>query len=171
MASLTLGSLNFPRQASVNEPDMIRRLAERMGERGIVPELEVFDLGMIDFAHTLIDRGTLRPPFYFNILLGSVGTLSATPLNLALCVQALPAGSTWAAAGIGRHQLAMNGLAVTSGGHVRTGLEDNLLLGADRTPATNEALVQRIVDLARAFGRSAATPAEARAIIGLPEES
>ncbi len=167
MASLTLGSLNFPRQASVNEPDMIRRLAERMAERGVVPELEVFDLGMIDYAHTLIERGVLRPPYYFNILLGSVGTLRATALNLALCVNALPVGSTWAAAGIGRFQLPMNGLGVTMDGHVRTGLEDNLLMGPERQHATNVALVSRVVEIARAFGRPAATPAEARELVGI----
>ena len=70
LASLTLGSLNFPKHASVNEPAMIRRLADAMNERGIVPELEVFDLGMLDYAHYLIGRGVLRPPFVFNLLLG-----------------------------------------------------------------------------------------------------
>lgn len=169
MASLTLGSLNFPRQASVNEPDMIRRLAERMKERGIVPELEVFDWGMVDYARYLIDRGVLEPPFYFNILLGSLGTLSATPLRLAMLVEALPPGSTWAAAGIGRFQLPVNGLAIAMGGHVRVGLEDNLWLDAAKTrPATNPALVERLARIAQAHERRAATPAEARALIGLP---
>ena len=87
MASLTLGSLNFPGQASVNEPAMIRGLAERMDERGIVPELEVFDFGMLDFAKFLIDQGVLEPSVYFNLLLGSLGTLSARPFNLALLAQ------------------------------------------------------------------------------------
>ncbi len=168
MASLTLGSLNFPKQAVANEPEMIRRLAERMRERGIVPELEIFDLGMVDYATHLIERGVLdgtRP--YFNILLGSLGTLSATPLNLALAVQALPAGAVWAAAGIGRYQFAMNALAVTMGGHVRVGLEDNLFLGVQERPATNTALVERIVALGRAFEREPATPAETRAAFGI----
>ena len=91
MASLTLGSLNFPGQASMNEPSMILGLAERMYERGIMPELEVFDFGMVDFGKYLLERGVLRTPSYFNLLLGSLGTLSARPLHLALLAQALPA--------------------------------------------------------------------------------
>jgi len=170
MASLTLGSLNFPKQASVNEPSMIRRLADTMREREIVPELEVFDFGMLDYAKYLIERRVLREPFYFNFLLGSLGALSATPFNLASLVMQLPSGATWAAAGIGRFQFAMNSLAVVTGGHVRIGLEDNLYLdAAKQRPATNCELVQRISRLAEVAERPVATPAEARAIIGLPQ--
>lgn len=169
MASLTLGSLNFPGQASVNEPSMIEALATRMQERGIVPELEVFDLGMLDYAQYLVGRGILRPPYYVNVLLGSRGTLAATPLNLALAVQALPPGATWAGAGIGRFQFQVNALAVTMGGHVRVGLEDNLFMDAAKTvAASNPSLVSRIVALARAAGREPATPDEARALVGIP---
>ncbi|HXY41447.1 MAG TPA: 3-keto-5-aminohexanoate cleavage protein [Vicinamibacteria bacterium] len=168
MASLTLGSMNFPREASVNAPSTIRALADRMRERGIVPELEVFDVGMLDYAHYLIERGILREPFYFNLLLGSLGTLAATPLHLAQLVAALPAGATWAAAGIGRFQLPMNALAVAMGGHVRVGLEDNLFLdAAKQRPATNLSLVERVVGIARAMGRPVATCALARRRIGL----
>jgi 3-oxoadipate:acetyl-CoA acetyltransferase len=169
MASLTLGSLNFPRQASVNDPETIRRLAERMVDRGIVPELEIFDLGMVDYARYLIEREILRPPLYFNLLLGSLGTLAATPLNLALVVAALPSGATWAGAGIGRFQLAMNAAAITAGGHARVGLEDSLWLDAEKLrPATNLALVERLVAVARAVERDVASPHVARELIGLP---
>ena len=169
LASLTLGSLNFPKQASVNDPAMIRRLAERMRERGIVPELEVFDLGMVDYARYLLEQGVLAPPLVFNILLGNLGTLAATPLNLATVVQSLPAGAAWAAAGIGRFQLPMNALAITTGGHVRVGLEDNLWLDTDKTqPADNLSLVERVVGISRSLGREIATPAQARELLGLP---
>jgi len=169
LASLTLGSLNFPKQASVNEPVTIVALAERMRERGIVPELEIFDLGMTDYARFLVERGVLRPPFVFNVLLGSLGTLAATPLNLAVVTGALPEGSVWASAGIGRFQLPMNALAIAAGGHVRVGLEDNLWLDVEKTrPATNLALVERLVSIARAAERPIATPTEARELIGLP---
>lgn len=172
MASLTLGSLNFPKQASLNEPSMIRRLADTMRDRGIVPELEVFDFGMLDYAKYLIERGVLREPFYFNLLLGSLGTMSATPFNLASLVMQLPQGATWAAAGIGRFQLAMNSLAVVTGGHVRIGLEDNLFMDPGKTrPASNGELVKRIARVAQAVERPVATPLEARAIIGLPERT
>ncbi len=169
MASLTLGSMNFPQQASVNEPAMIQALAARMYERGIVPELEVFDLGMIDYARFLLERRMLRPPLYFNLLLGSLGTLAATPFHLATLAMALPQPSTWAAAGIGRFQFSMNSQAITMGGHVRVGLEDNLFLDTEkRRPATNADLVARLVTLARAAERAIATPAAARQLIGLP---
>jgi 3-keto-5-aminohexanoate cleavage enzyme len=169
MASLTLGSLNFPRQASINEPETIRRLAERMGEREIVPELEIFDFGMADYAKFLIRHEILRPPFYANLLLGSLGTLSASAFNLATLVSSLPEGTTWAAAGIGRFEFWVNSMAITMGGHVRVGLEDNLFMDAERTvPATNVSLVKRLVRLADAVGRGVATPEEARRIIGLP---
>jgi 3-keto-5-aminohexanoate cleavage enzyme len=169
MASLTLGSLNFPKQASVNEPAMIRALAERMHERGIVPELEIFDLGMIDYAKFLIEKKVLREPFYFNLLLGSLGTLRATPFHLATLVMSLPGNATWAGAGIGRFQFFVNAMAITMGGHVRVGLEDNLYHDAHKQRlATNSELVERLVKLARAAEREIATPAEARNIIGLP---
>ena len=169
LASLTLGSLNFPQQGSVNDPRMIRQLAERMRERGIVPELEVFDLGMVDYATYLLEQGVLAPPLSFNILLGNLGTLAATPLNLATVVRALPAGATWAATGIGRFQLPMNALAVTSGSHVRVGLEDNLWLDTAKTRAAdNLSLVQRVVGIAQAVEREIATPVQARELIGLP---
>jgi uncharacterized protein (DUF849 family) len=169
LASLTLGSHNFPKQASVNEPSMIRDLAERMAERGIVPELEVFDLGMVDYARYLIEREVLRPPFYFNLLLGSLGTLGASAFHLALLAEALPEGSTWGGAGIGHFQLSVNALAIAAGGLVRVGLEDNLWLDTDKQrPATNVALVERLVTLARACERDVATQHEAREIIGLP---
>lgn len=163
MASLTLGSLNFPKQASVNAPETIQGLAARMRERGIVPEWEVFDFGMLDYAAYLRDRGLLGDPVYVNLLLGSLGTLAATPLNLALLVERLPSGATWAATGIGRFQLAVNQQAIAMGGHVRVGLEDNIWFDDARTDlATNPRLVERLVRIARAMGREPATPDDVR---------
>lgn len=168
MASLTLGSLNFPKQASVNDPTMIRALADCMNERGIVPELEIFDFGMVDYAKHLIDRRVLREPFYFNLLLGSLGMLSATPFHLATLAMSLPAGAVWAGAGIGRFQLHVNAMAVAMGGHVRVGLEDNLFYDDKKQqPARNVALIERVVRIATATERGIATPDEARAMIGL----
>jgi 3-keto-5-aminohexanoate cleavage enzyme len=169
MASLTLGSLNFPKQASVNAPDTIVGLATRMRERRIVPEWEVFDLGMLDYATYLRSKGLLGDPVYVNLLLGSLGTLQATPFNLALAVERLPAGATWAATGIGRHQLAVNRLAIAMGGHVRVGLEDSLWWDDDRTElATNPRLVERLVGIGRAMGREPASPAFVRERLAIP---
>jgi len=168
MASLTLGSLNFPTQASVNDPAMIKDLAQKMEELNVTPEWEAFDLGMIDYAKYLIGRGILKQPYYCNILLGSLGTLAATPYNLVSIVNALPEGTTWAATGIGRFQFPVNALAITMGGNVRVGIEDSLYMDAGKTRlATNVDMVKRLANLANAYEREIATPAEAREMIGL----
>ena len=168
MASLTLGSMNFPKEASINAPATIQSLAAKMHDKGIVPELEAFDMGMIEYSKYLLDKKILKQPLYYNLLLGSLGTIGATPLNLAMMVNSLPAQSTWAAAGIGKFQFSMNALAITMGGHVRVGLEDNLFMDAEKKdPATNARLVERLVKLGRAAGREPATSADAKAMIGL----
>jgi 3-keto-5-aminohexanoate cleavage enzyme len=169
MASLTLGSMNFATTASVNAPDTIRELAHRMLARGVMPELEIFDLGMADFSHHLVRRKDIKAPLYANILLGSLGTANATAANLATIVGALPAGTTWAGAGIGRFQFFVNGLAIAMGGHVRVGLEDNIWMDPEtkREPATNARLVERTVTVARAHGREIASCADARRLLGL----
>lgn len=171
MASLTLGSMNFPTQVSVNAPETIHALATEMRERGIRPELEVFDLGMADYARYLVDRGQVLLPAYANILLGSLGTACASKANLDTIVAALPRDTTWAAAGIGRFQFEVNSLAIGMGGHVRVGLEDNLWMDplTKTDPASNVRLIERVVSVARAHGRGIATPAEARRMIGLGE--
>jgi uncharacterized protein (DUF849 family) len=163
MASLTLGSMNFTRSASVNSPDVIIGLAERMQERGIVPELEVFDIGMMNTAHYLIARGYLEPPFLFNIILGNPFTAQADPMHLGAILRELPEGALWSAGGIGREQTRAIALGLASGGGVRVGLEDNLWLDAARTtPASNTALVQRVLDMAAALERRPLSPAELR---------
>lgn len=169
MASLTLGSMNFATQPSVNAPQTIRELAKRMRTRSILPELEIFDLGMADYARYLVQRGEISPPCYANILLGSLGTLNASAANLATVVQALPDNTTWAAAGIGRFQFHVNGLAIAMGGHVRVGLEDNIWMDPETKlkPATNARLIERVVAVARAHGREIASCADARRMLSL----
>lgn len=168
MASLTLGSMNFTSEASVNSPATIMRLAEIMLNKGIRPELEVFDLGMINFVKILIDKGLIEPPYYFNILLGNPSTAQATMLHLATMVNELPQGSIWAVAGIGRFQTRANALGVVLGDGVRVGLEDNLWYDQDRTQlATNTMLVERISAQAAALGRPIATSLEVRKRLAL----
>lgn len=172
-ASLTPGSLNFATSASVNAPEIVRALAMAMKERDIVPELEFFEIGMIDFARDyLVPKGFLRPPFYANLLLGSLGTLAASARNLVHMVDALPQGTVWSAAGIGRFQFQINNLAMAMGGHVRVGLEDNLWMDSEKTdPATNPRLIERAVRVAEAMGRPIANAECARKIIGMPSRS
>jgi 3-keto-5-aminohexanoate cleavage enzyme len=169
LGSLTPGSMNFPTGASVNPPQIVCQLAVAMKERGVLPELEFFEIGMIDYVRDhMIPRGFLQAPFYANLLLGSLGTMAASARNLVHMVEALPAGTIWSAAGIGRFQLPMNNLAIAMGGHVRVGLEDNLWMDPEKTdPATNVRLIERVVRAAKAVGRPIANPADTRRIIGL----
>jgi uncharacterized protein (DUF849 family) len=168
MASLTLGSNNFISQASVNPPGVIRELAARMQERGILPELEVFEPGMVAFGRRLVHEGLLTEPCYVNVLLGNLGTSPLSASALAAFHAEMPDTWTWALAGIGRHQLDACALAIALGGHVRVGLEDNIWFDhACTAPATNAALVGRVAELARLVDRPIATPAQAREQLGL----
>lgn len=168
MGSLTLSSLNFPGSASVNAPETVRRLAEMMGERGIRPELEVFDAGMVNYAHYLIAKGALEPPFYFNILFGNVAGVQASPAQLAAILAELPDGSIWCLAGIGRQQLTANTLGLLFGDGARVGIEDNIWYDEERTRlATNVALVERVARAAALLERPLASPAEVRVRLGI----
>ncbi|MEP6591260.1 MAG: 3-keto-5-aminohexanoate cleavage protein [Gemmatimonadota bacterium] len=168
MGSLTLSSLNFNAQASLNAPEMIQALAKKMQDNGIKPELEVFDLGMINYAHYLIKKGLITPPYYFNLILGNIACAQANLLSLGLMIKELPADSVWSVGGIGDSQLRMNAIGIVDGGGVRVGLEDNIHFDAERTRlATNAELVERIVGIAAAVGREPYAHGEARALLGL----
>lgn len=168
MASLTLASLNFSGGPSVNGPGMVRDLAGAMLAAGVAPELEVFDTGMINYAAYLAGRGWIQPPFYFNLILGNPATAQADPLTLGALLAPMPAGSLWAAGGLGRHQTRAAALALASGGGVRIGLEDNLFLDQKRTiPAMNLQLIRRVHTLAEALERPVMTPEEFRVRMNL----
>jgi uncharacterized protein (DUF849 family) len=166
LGSLTLGSFNFPRTISANPPDQIVALLEKMGERGIRPELEVFELGMVNTLHALRDRGLIPDPPIVNILLGSLGSAPAFVGDLAHIVDRLPAGTQWAAAGIGIYQRPITIAAAIMDGNVRTGLEDNPR--GDGSPNWSNLEATRFAASAAALaGRELATAAEARSRFGL----
>jgi uncharacterized protein (DUF849 family) len=168
LGSLTLSSVNFNREASVSTPAMIQALAEEMNRRGVLPELEAFDAGMINAAKYLERKGLLVPPHYFNLLLGNVAGAQADLLHAGMMVRDLPAGSVWSMAGIGDAQLAVNAMAVAGGGGVRVGLEDNLWYDRDRTRlATNADLLRRVHRLAEANERGVMKPGELRTLLEL----
>lgn len=169
--SLTLSSLNFNREANINSPDMIKHLAKEMLERSIRPELEVFDLGMINYAKYLIKKGLFSPPYYFNFILGNISCAQANMLHLGLMVRELPEESICSVGGVGDSQLRINLLSLVSGGGVRVGLEDNSWFDEERTRlATNFDLVKRIVSIAEAIGKRPYTPAEARVLLQLEKK-
>ncbi|MCF8360279.1 MAG: 3-keto-5-aminohexanoate cleavage protein [Prolixibacteraceae bacterium] len=159
MASLTLSSMNFPVQASINSPNTVAGLINEMAKYGVKPELECFDTGMINYANYLIRKGLLNPPFYFNIILGNIATGQADPAYVGLAFKELPDNSYWALGGIGRAQLQMNTMAIAFGGGVRVGIEDNIWFDRYRTkPATNISLIKRIHRLAKVFERQVMKP-------------
>jgi uncharacterized protein (DUF849 family) len=170
MASLTTGSVNFARIIYENHPTLIRELATSMLEHGIKPEIEIFDLAMLYNAAALVAEGLLAAPVHVQFVLGIPGALPADrqvlEFELAQLARVLP-GATWTAAGVGRHQLQVNEWALELGGHCRTGLEDNLRFDKDRLAVSNAELVARVAGLAARFGRTVATPSEARRILGL----
>lgn len=168
MGSLTLSSVNFNREASVNSPDMIQSLAGEMNDRGILPELEAFDIGMINYAKYLEQKGLLKPPHYFNLLLGNIACSQADLLHAGVMIRDLPPESFWSLAGIGNAQLMMNSVAIASGGGVRVGLEDNIWFDSPRTRlASNSDFLSRIHRLAEANERSVMSPVKLRKILGL----
>lgn len=172
MASLTLGSMNFPKQASINSPEMIQSLLMKMNKQHITPELEAFEPGMIHYSNYLIKKELLKPPYYYNILLGSLGTSPVTLSSVNAFLDVLPENAVWALAGIGRYQLLANTLAISLGGHVRVGLEDAPLYNWNsREEATNPKLVERILRIAKEFGREPASPKEARDLIWGEQQS
>lgn len=149
MGSLTLGSLNFATQASVNPPRMVQMLAEKMLERGIKPELEIFDAGMINYAHYLIKKKILKPPYYFNVLFGNINSMQISPLSLGHTTALLPTNSVYAVAGLGSQQLDSNVMGLVSGGGIRLGIEDNIWYDRNKTElATNSKLLLRIRTIA-----------------------
>ena len=172
MASLTLSSLNFNNEASINSPQTIQMLAKMMMERGIKPELEAFDMGMINYAKYLCTKSLLELPLYFNLIFGNIACAQANILNLGMIINELPAGSIWSAGGVGDAQLKMNVCAMINGGGVRVGLEDNIWLTPKRDKlASNMDLLKRIYLMSQSLELEIASPKEVRSCLGLKQVS
>lgn len=170
MASLATGSVNFATIIYENPPQLIDELAGSMRTFGIKPEIEIFDLAMLYNARSLLDRGLLEAPVHVQFVMGIPNALPAREKVLDFLVEELTEilpGATWTAAGIGRHQFTVAEWALARGGHVRTGLEDNIYLSKGVLAPGNAALVEKVVELCGRHGRRPATPSEARALLGL----
>jgi 3-keto-5-aminohexanoate cleavage enzyme len=164
MASLTTGSVNFPNSVYANSPELIEKLAREMQTYKIKPEMEIFDLSMVNNALDLVEKQVVEAPLHFDFVMGLKGAIPATIENLVHLKRSIPPGSTWSATGIGPAQLAMNTHTILMGGHTRVGLEDCIYYRRGEL-ATNEGMVERIVRLSRELGREIATPDEARKIL------
>lgn len=170
MASLTTGSVNFPKQIYENPPEFIDALASRMQTYEVKPEIEVFDAAMLYNTATLIKRGLIDAPAHVQFVMGIPNAMPARRPLLEFLISELHTvlpGATWGAAGIGRHQFEVNRWCLELGGHCRTGLEDNIKYDKTRVANSNAELVQKIVDIAGEYDRRPATPAEARQILSL----
>lgn len=170
MASLTVGSNNFPTRVYENPPDLVDWLASEMIAYDIKPEIEAFDLSHIFQAAKMQEDGRLKGPAYVQFVMG---VKNAMPVDREVfdfylrTMQRLLPDSEWCAAGIARHQIEVNEWCVAAGGHARTGLEDNIRMNRETLAPSNAALVERVVELCERYERPVATTAEARAILGL----
>jgi uncharacterized protein (DUF849 family) len=161
MASLTLSSMNFLNQASVNDPSSIQTLAKMMLDLDIKPELEIFDMGMINFANYLIKKNLLKPPYVINLLLGNIAGLQPEFLDLGLALERIPKPSIHLVAGLGSFQRQGNTLGILSGGGVRVGLEDNIFINHEtKKLASNKELLHGVKEIATVLDKKIMTGQE-----------
>nr|WP_319247168.1 3-keto-5-aminohexanoate cleavage protein [uncultured Celeribacter sp.] len=173
MASLSVGSNNFPTRVYENPPDLVDWLASEMKTYGVKPEIEAFDLSHIYKAHEMVQRGQIGTCPYVQFVMGVKNAMPAEKRVFDFYVDTVKHlfgdDSPWCAAGIGRQQLVLNDWAAAAGGHLRTGLEDNIRLDKTTLAPSNAALVARAAEAAARYDRPIASPAEARKILGLVE--
>ena len=170
MASLSVGSNNFPTRVYENPPDLVDWLAAEMTTYGVTPEIEAFDLSHIHQAVALSKAGRLPGKLYVQFVMGVKNAMPADRETFDFYVKTLERlapGTEWCAAGIGRHQVELNEWAVAAGGHTRTGLEDNVRLDKSTLAPSNAALVRRTVAICDSHDRKVASTAEARELLGL----
>ncbi|KNG93373.1 3-keto-5-aminohexanoate cleavage protein [Pseudaestuariivita atlantica] len=171
MASLSVGSNNFPTRVYENPPDLVDWLASEMLRYDVKPEIEAFDLSHILRARQMADAGQLAGTPYVQFVMGVKNAMPADREVFDFYVKTVHrlfgTDAPWCAAGIGRHQIELNDWAIAAGGHARTGLEDNVRLDRERLAPSNAALVERTVEICQKYDRPVASCAEARRILGL----
>ncbi|QQA43008.1 3-keto-5-aminohexanoate cleavage protein [Pelagovum pacificum] len=171
MASLSVGSNNFPTRVYENPPDLVDWLASEMAMHGVVPEVEAFDLSHILRAAEMAKAGQIPPVPYVQFVMGVKNAMPADREVFDFYIRTVHRlfgdDAPWCAAGIGANQLLLNEWAISSGGHARTGLEDNVRLDRETLAPSNAALVKRAVEICDRYERPVATPAQAREILGL----
>lgn len=168
MASLNPCSMSFANGEFRNPPDGVRRLAARMQELGVKPELEIYDTGHLEVALQLAEEGLVPEPLQFSIVMGIRGGMPATPSALVQLVDRLPAGAVWQAIAIQRWNLSMTAIGLAMGGNARTGMEDTLTLRRGVLAESNAQLVERLVGVSRSLEREPAGVAEVEEQLALP---
>lgn len=167
MATLSPCSMSFGAGEFRNPPEFVRRLAGRMQELGIKPELEIYDTGHVPAALRLQEEGLLEAPLQFGIVLGVPGGMAANAANLTHIVQTLPGDAVWQAIAVGRANFDMAAVAMAMGGNVRTGLEDNIYLARGELSPGNAPLVERMREIAAGIGRPVSDIGETHARLGI----
>ncbi|MFD2612377.1 BKACE family enzyme [Paenibacillus gansuensis] len=165
IATFTPGSMNRKNGVMLNSPVFVRKLAQKILEADAMPEIEIFDFGMINQAVKIAKEGLLRSPLHFQFVLGVDGGIPASAKNLLHLSESIPSESTWSVAAVGRHQLPMNLLGIMLGGHIRTGFEDNVYMNYGKLAVSNAQLVERLATYSAELGREVASPSEARSIL------
>jgi 3-keto-5-aminohexanoate cleavage enzyme len=167
LASFDAGSINLGGTVFINTPEFLEAAAKKMKEKGVKPELEIFDVGMIVTCLRMRDEGHLEEPLHFQFVLGTPWGSPATPKSFLHLYEHIPEGSTWSIIGIGKGHLPMSMMGLIMDGHIRVGMEDNVYYQRGELAKSNAQFVERIVRIAREYGREVATPAEAREILSL----
>ncbi|KZZ02324.1 3-keto-5-aminohexanoate cleavage protein, partial [Sulfitobacter sp. HI0076] len=170
MASLSVGSNNFPTRVYENPPELVDWLASEMKTHAVKPEIEAFDLSHIHKAAEMNRDGRIPGQLYVQFVMGVKNAMPVDRETFDFYIQTLNRLATdaqWCAAGIGPNQIVLNEWAIAAGGHTRAGLEDNVRLDRDRLAPSNAALIQRAADLCAKYDRPIATAAQAREILGL----
>lgn len=165
MGTLSMGTMNFGEEVFENTEEIIREIAKTLRENKIMPELEIFDYGMIDTMERFIKKNLLPEKFHVDFVLGVPGGMMGTIKDLMVLVDRLPKGQSWAVAGVGRFQLPLTAHAIAMGGHLRVGIEDNIFYRKGEMAKSNAQLIERVVRIARELERPIASIKEARKIL------
>lgn len=167
MATLSTGTTNFGPDVFMNTEEYILKFAGRMKELGVKPEIECFERGMINNAIKLAKKGILNTPMHFDFVLGVPGACPGEARDLIYFAESIPEDATWTVAGVGRYEMPLAAQAITMGGHVRVGFEDNVYIEKGVLAQSNAQLVEKVARMAKELGRPVASPDEAREILGL----
>ncbi|WP_026895257.1 3-keto-5-aminohexanoate cleavage protein [Clostridiisalibacter paucivorans] len=168
MASYDCGSMNWQHNSLfINSPSFLEELGKTMNEYGIKPEIEIFDPGMIYNAKYYVKKGILKEPLHYQFVLGAAGGIAATVENLVFMKGLLPSNSTWSAFGIGKTHIPIMLATIALGGHIRVGMEDNILFNKKELARSNKQFVMRAANIIKEVGNEVATPDETREILGL----
>lgn len=169
MGTLSMGSMNFGADIFENTTETIRHIAHSLKTHHVMPELEIFDWGMVDNMITFQKQPSFPEKFHINFVLGVPGGMSGEISNLIHLIERLPQEQTWSVSGIGRYQLPLTTVAIALGGHVRVGFEDNIYYHKNEPALSNAQFVERIVRISQELNRPPATVAQSKMILGIPQ--